>query len=81
MTPWSEITLTVDSQADGLFRAGVEVGVLCRAGIVARVHAEDFGDGELRPGVDLGVIVEPDILTGWVGLGLTQQRNSLSLQS
>lgn len=69
---WSEITLTVDSQADGFFGAGVEVGVLCQAGVVASVHAEDLGDDELRPGVDLGVVVEPDVLTGRVGLGLTQ---------
>ena len=67
----SEITLTVDSQADGFFGAGVEVGVLGQAGVVAGVHAENLGDGELRPGVDLGVVVEPDVLTGRVGLGLT----------
>ncbi len=68
----SEVTLTVDSQADGFFGAGVEVGVLCQAGIVACVHAEDLGDGVLWPAVDLGVVVEPDVLTGRVGLGLTQ---------
>lgn len=73
-------TLTVDGQADGFLGAGVEVRVLRQAGVVARVHAEDLGDGELRPGVDLGVVVEPDVLACWVGLGLTQQRNGLSLQ-
>lgn len=73
-------TLTVDGQADGFLGAGVEVCVLRQAGVVTRVHAEDLGDGELRPGVDLGVVVEPDVLTGRVGLGLAQQRNSLSLQ-
>ena len=35
----SQIKLTVDSQADGFFGVGVEVGVLCRAGVVASVHA------------------------------------------
>lgn len=65
-------TLTVNSQADGLFGAGVEVCILRQAGVVASVHAEDLCDGELWPSVDLGVVVEPHILTGWVGLGLTQ---------
>lgn len=72
---WSKIrgfTLTVDSQADGFFGAGVEVGILSQTGIVASVHAKDLGDGELWPGVDLGVVVEPDVLTGRVRLGLTQ---------
>lgn len=73
-------TLTVDGQADGFFGAGVKVRVLRQAGVVAGVHAKDLGDGELRPRVDLGVVVEPDVLAGRVGLGLTQQRNSLSLQ-
>lgn len=41
----SEVTLTVDSQADGFSGAGVEVSVLCQAGVVASVHAEDLGDG------------------------------------
>lgn len=75
MARWSKIgglTLTVDSQADGFFGAGVEVGILCQAGIVASVHSKDLGDSELRPGVDLGVVVEPDVLTCRVGLGLTQ---------
>lgn len=66
------ITLTVDSQADGFFGAGVEVCILCQAGIVASVNAKDLGDGELWPRIDLGVVVEPNILTGRVGLGLTQ---------
>jgi len=70
--PRSEVTLTVDSQADGFFGAGVEVRVLRQAGVFAGVHAEDLGDGQLGPGVDLGVVVEPDVLTGRVGLGLTQ---------
>lgn len=73
-------TLTVDGQTDGFLGAGVEVRILRQAGVVARVHAEDLGDGELRPGVDLGVVVEPHVLAGRIGLGLTQQRNSLSLQ-
>lgn len=68
----SEITLTVDRQADGFFRARVEVGVVCQAGVVPGVHAEDPGDGVLRSGVNLRVVVEPDVRTGRVGLGLTQ---------
>lgn len=79
MTRDRAISLTVDSQADGFFGAGVEVGVLCQAGVVSGVHAKDLCDGELRPGVDLGVVVEPHILTGWVGMGLTQQGDSFSL--
>lgn len=74
------VTLTVDGQADGFFGAGVEVGVLCKACIVSCVHAKDLGDGELWAGVHLGVVVEPHILTGWIGLGLTQQGNSFPLQ-
>lgn len=81
MVTRSEVTLTVDSQADGVIGAGVEVGVLCQTGVVASIHTEDLGDGELLPGVDLRVVVEPDVLTGWIGLGLTQQGNSLHLQS
>lgn len=68
----SEVKLTVDSQADGFFGAGFEVAVLCQASVHSSVHAEDPGDGVLRPAVHLGVVVEPDVLTGWVGLGLTQ---------
>lgn len=67
-----QITLTVDCKADGLSGAGVEVRVLCQAGVVAGVHAEDLGDGVLWAHVDLGVVVEPDILAGWVGLSLAE---------
>lgn len=74
------ITLTVDSQADGFFGAGVEVGILCQACVVSSVHTKDLGDGELWSGVDLGVVVEPHILTGWIGMGLTQQGNRFPLQ-
>lgn len=76
----SEITLTVDSQADGFSGTGIQVGVVCHAGIVAGVHAENLEDGVLWSTEDLGVVIVPDVLTGWVGLGLTQQRDSLSLQ-
>lgn len=68
----SEVTLTVDSQADGFFGAGVEVTVLCQASVVSGVHAVDLGDGVMGSGVDLGVVVKPDVLTCRVGLGLTQ---------
>ena len=44
------------------------------------MRAQDPGDGELGSGVDLGVVVEPDVLAGRVGLGLTQQGDRLSLQ-
>lgn len=74
------LTLTVDGQADGFLGAGVEVGVVRQAGVVARVHAEHLGDGELRPGVDLRVVVVPDVLAGRIGLGLAQQGHRLSLQ-
>lgn len=67
----SKISLTVDSQADGLFGASVEVGVLGQTGVVSGVHAQDLSDGVLWSGVDLGVVVKPNILTGWIGLGLT----------
>lgn len=72
--------LTVDGQADGFFGAGVQLDVLCQAGVVARVLAQNLAYDEMWPGVDLGVVVEPDILTGRIGLCLTQQGNSLFLQ-
>lgn len=53
---------------------------MCQAGIVAGVHAENLEDGVLWSTEDLGVVIVPDVLTGWVGLGLTHQRDSLSLQ-
>lgn len=35
------------------------------------MYSHDIGDGELWSGVDLGVIVEPDVLTGRVRGGFT----------
>lgn len=53
---------------------------MCHAGIVAGVHAENLENGVLGSTEDLGVVIVPDVETGWVRLGLTQQRDSLSLQ-
>lgn len=76
----AKFRLTVDSQADCFLGSCVEVGVLRQAGVVTRVHAEDLGDGELRPGVHLRVVVQPHVLAGRVGLSLALQRDGLSLQ-
>lgn len=57
------------------------MGVLGKTSVVASVISQDFGDAELWPGVDLKVVVEPEVLTWWVGLGLTHQRNILCFQS
>lgn len=67
----SDITLTVDYKADSFPGAGIQVGVLCQAGVVASVDTEDLSNGVLWPGVHLGVVVEPNVLAGWIGLRLT----------
>lgn len=58
--------LTVDGEGDGFLGSGVEVSVLSQAGIVACVHAQNPGDGELRTRVNLRVVVEPDVLAGGI---------------
>ena len=76
----SGLKLTVDSQGDALASAGVEVGVLGQTAVGAGVHAEDPGDGVLGSSVDLGGVVEPYVLTGRIGLSLTEQGNCLPFQ-
>lgn len=58
--------LTVDGEGDGFLGSGVEVSVLSQARVVARVHAQNPGDGELWTRVNLRVVVEPDVLAGGV---------------
>lgn len=55
--------------------------VLGQAGVVSSMGSEDFVDSELWFGVNLRVVVKPDVLTAWIGWGLTVHGNSLILQS
>ena len=62
-----ENALTVDGEGDSFLGAGVEMRILCQTGIVPCMPTQNLGDGELCSSVDLGVIVEPDVLAGRVG--------------
>lgn len=47
---------------------------------MACVHPQYPGDGVRRAHVHLGVVVEPDVLTGRIGGGLTHKGDRLLLQ-
>lgn len=67
----SKVTLTVDRQTDGSAGARVQIRVSCQAGVFSSLVAEDLFDGELWPAVDLGVVAEPQVLTGWIRPSIT----------
>lgn len=59
----------------------MEMRVPGQAGVVASVGSEDLANSEPWSGVNLGVIVQPDVLAVWIGLGMTIHRESRVLQS
>lgn len=63
-----KVPLTVNCQSDGFPGLRVQVGVLSHTGVATSVQTENLCDDELRSRVHFRVIVEPDVLTGWIGL-------------
>lgn len=74
-------TLTIDCERDSFRGASVEVSVQDQTGVITCLHSQDLGDIELRSSVDLGVVVKPDILTGRVSRGSTQEADISIFQS